>query len=170
MIGMLCESTTRELVILLKRVCLQISDLSAASCLVACRGIMEPIMASIEADLEERATSRKGTSSSVTAWVEGSHDRRNIQCSPRTARLLGFLNSLMQKSGIIKAGVMQVMKGSAKVDEKFSEFLTLLGCILTSSSPEQRPSLSQIKVKELTKMFSRNIIMNTILLCRVKVM
>jgi len=41
------------------------------------------------------------------------------------------------------------MKGSSKVDEKFSEFLTLLGSILTSShsSPEPKPSAAQVKVR-----------------------
>lgn len=148
MIGVLSESTNRELAILLRRVCLQIADLSAASCLVACRGIMEPILNSIEADLDEKASvpRKVNPSSSVTAWVEGSHDRKNIQCSSRTARLLGFLNVLLRKSGVMKSGVMSVMRGFAKVDEKFTEFLTLLGTILMSNSYEQKPSATQIKV------------------------
>jgi hypothetical protein len=106
---------------------------------------MDPIVMSIEADLEERTKGNVDSSSSITAWVEIANDRRNVQCSARTARLLGFLASLVKKHGVIKAGLMHAFRASVKMDEKFADFMTMLTCILTNCS-EQKPSSSHVTV------------------------
>lgn len=106
---------------------------------------MDPIVLSIELDLEERTKGSVDPSSSITAWVEIANDRRNVQCSARTSRLLGFLASLVRKHGVIKAGVMHAFRASTKADEKFVDFMTMLSCILTNTS-EQKPSSSHVTV------------------------
>ena len=81
MIGILCGSTYGRLISVLKRVCLQLADLSASTCLVVVRAILDSIITSMENDYEQEVLEEtcNTTTSSVKAWVETANGRPPIQ-------------------------------------------------------------------------------------------
>ncbi|CAG7819337.1 unnamed protein product [Allacma fusca] len=148
MIGILCGSTHGRLLSVLKRVCLQLADLSPSTCLVVVRAILDSVMTSIESDFEQQAVEENSNpSSSVKAWVETAHGRPLIQCSAHSARLLGFLSTLVSNAAVIKGGLMQAIRAFSKVDEKYSDFLSLL-CSVIASKPNQSTSIYHVQAQD----------------------
>lgn len=75
MIEILCISTNNKLLNLLKRVCIQLADLSVSSCLVVCRGLMDAFIQSsdLEGENSSPMKSQQGVSSaSLEDWVDTS--------------------------------------------------------------------------------------------------
>lgn len=69
MIGILCTSTNGRLLNLLKRVCVQLADLSAATCLVVCRAILDSILQSMEVEVEPVADSQASGSQTSSGII-----------------------------------------------------------------------------------------------------
>lgn len=75
MIGILCSTANNKLLSLVKRICMQLADLSSSTCLVVCRAILDAFISSLEADSEQpvqECTTVALPSTSVKAWVDTS--------------------------------------------------------------------------------------------------
>lgn len=75
MIGILCTSTNPRLLHLLKRVCIQLADLSVSTCLVVCRAILDTYLTSLDAESDTQPPSESQptvtqSSSFIKAWVD----------------------------------------------------------------------------------------------------
>lgn len=147
MIGVLCGSTNSRLITLLKRLCVQLADLSASTCMVVCRAVLDAVQLSMEGDMELQqqafvdsqlqsagASANSSQNSSIKAWLDQSKSPKMLSCSGNTARLLGFLSSLVNNSGTIKSGILQALRGVLKLDEKYTELITQFCCVLTNNS------------------------------------
>jgi len=152
MVGVLCGSSNSRLITLLKRLCVQLSDLSASTCMVVCRSVLDAILLSMENDMEfqqgqldSQASNNTSQNSAIKAWLDQSKSPKLLVCSANTARLLGFLSSLVNNSGTIKSGVMQALRGVLKLDEKYTDLITQFCCVLTNSNGQVlQPSHVQV--------------------------
>lgn len=110
MINRMCTTTHAPLLNLLRRVCVQLSDLAANSAIMIARGVLDIVHEAVVPKEENKA----------------------ITCTNHTARLLNFLACLVTH-GTLKCAVMQLLNAagtSVKGDEKYpvimQSFMALL--------------------------------------------
>lgn len=158
MIGVLCGSTNSRLIALLKRLCVQLADLSGSTCMVVCRAVLDAIMLSIEADTEpqqnqadsyQQQSVNSSQNSSIKAWLDQSKTPKLLVCSSTTTRLLGFLSSLINNSGTVKGGIMQALRGVLKLDEKYTDLITQFCCVVTNiNNMHSSQPMSHVQAQE----------------------
>ena len=121
-----------QLLQLLRKVCVQIADLSPATALVVARSALDSVLAGClnDANLTSPAAEDakdkdcKGPQETIPAA---------LICSSHSARVLNFLAGLITHAPL-KAAVLQLFRGLQKSDEKYVDFLQYLCVILTTAS------------------------------------
>lgn len=101
LINKLCTSVHQPLLHLLRRVCIQLSDLAANSALIIARGVLDSVFNAIQQKLEK--------------------NQNSLTCNGHIARLLHFLACLATHSAI-KCAVLQLLGNCSnilKIDEKY---------------------------------------------------
>lgn len=121
---MLCCAGS-QLLQILRKVCIQIADLSASMALVIARATVDAILTNClpENPAVQDDKSDAGGSILPTALV----------CSAHTARILNFLTGIVTHPSL-KAAVLQLCRGLQKSDEKYVDFLQILCLILNTTS------------------------------------
>jgi len=64
-----------------------------------------------------------------------------------TCKQLELISSLVSNCATIKSGMMQVLRGATKLDEKYSEFLIQLGALLNAPFKKDDKSGFHISVR-----------------------
>lgn len=116
LINRLCTSVHQPLLHLLRRVCIQFSDLAANSALMISRGILDSVLNMIQQKLDKTQTTIVGNGN--------------------LPRLLHFL-ACLATHGAIKCSVLQLLGNSTnilKIDEKYSALLTHFTLILKTKN------------------------------------
>lgn len=114
-INRLCTSVHQPLLHLLRRVCIQMSDLAANSALMISRGVLDSV---------------------ITSLTPKSEKPQAIICSSHSARLLHFLACLATHSAI-KCAVLQLLGNSSnllKIDEKYPPLVSMFCQILKTKN------------------------------------
>lgn len=124
LISTLCGSSCPPLLQLLRRVCVQLSDLAAPTALVVSRSVLDGILVSMNIQLKTQPNNP------APALSEG-------PCSSHTARLLNFLACLITHASV-KCAVLNLLcaggRGSGvKADERFPQLVSHLCHILRSA-------------------------------------
>ncbi|KAL0270837.1 UNVERIFIED_CONTAM: hypothetical protein PYX00_008118 [Menopon gallinae] len=111
-VATMAGSSYAPLLQLVRRVCLQLSDLAAPTAMVISRAILDPLIITLQ----------KSPPTETAAW--------EIPCSSNTLRLLNFLACLASHASI-KAAVLQLLTTSnIKTDERFQCLITAFTTIL----------------------------------------
>ncbi|XP_066999085.2 protein virilizer isoform X2 [Anabrus simplex] len=119
LIAIMSGSSFQPLLQLLRRVCVQLADLAAPTALIVSRGILDPVLTSME--------------------QSQSPDQTDGLCSGHTARLLNFLACLVTHAAVKSALLQLITKGGpVKADERYPGLVTMFCNILRS--PSDSPS------------------------------
>lgn len=120
-----------QLLQLLRKVCVQIADLSASTALVIGRAALDAVLSSCliqDPSPPANAKSEENEKDVVVASLPVT-----LVCTAHSARVLNFLAAIVTHPPI-KAAVLQLCRGLQKSDEKYSDFLQCLCLILNSVS------------------------------------
>lgn len=118
---------------LLRRVCVQMADLSASTALVVARAALDTVLSSCLAEQDP------SPATTTTKLEENEKDApaaalpATIVCSTNAARVLNFLAAIIPHPPV-KAAILQLCLARQKSDEKYADFLQCLCLILNSVS------------------------------------
>ncbi|GLV34007.1 virilizer [Carabus blaptoides fortunei] len=124
LINRLCTSVHQPLLHLLRRVCIQLSDLAANTAIMIARGVLD----SVHTALTPKSDKVLGNSSSSS-----------MCCNGHTARLLHFL-ACLTTHGAIKCAVLQLLwnhsssSAALKTDEKYPSLVNMFCHVLKTES------------------------------------
>ena len=124
---------------LLRKVCVQIADLSATTALVIARAALDAVLASCSVRQEPSPVPPPTTPGPNIKAEENDKDSlvaalpTSLVCSAHSPRVLNFLSAIIPHAPI-KAAVLQLCLARQKSDDKYADFLQCLCLILNSVS------------------------------------